>query len=98
MENICVECRKSADCKRKPRTDQWTVAGCSWFEADTVITNAERIRSMTDEELAKWLERIRLCCDNDLCGRSCPFAEVCYSNAETPKEMIDWLKATAEEG
>lgn len=55
MENICAECRKSADCKRKPRADQWTVAGCSWFEVDTVITNADHIRGMTDEELAEWV-------------------------------------------
>lgn len=55
MDNICIDCRKSADCKRKPRADQWTVAGCSWFEADTVITNADHIRSMTDEELAEWV-------------------------------------------
>ena len=55
MDNICIDCRNSADCKRKPRTDQWTVAGCSWFEADPVITNADRIRSMTDEELAEWV-------------------------------------------
>jgi hypothetical protein len=60
------------------------------------MTWGDKIRSMTDEELAGWLERIRLCCATDLCGRSCPFAEVCYSNAEAPKETLDWLKE--EEG
>ena len=60
------------------------------------ITNADRIRSMSDEELAEWLERIRLCCATDLCGRNCPFAEVCYSSAEAPKETLDWLKQEAE--
>jgi hypothetical protein len=59
-------------------------------------TNADRIRSMTDEELAGWLERIRLCCATDLCGRNCPFAEVCYSSAAVPKETLDWLKQEAE--
>ena len=76
---------------------------CSWPEfagepsnfKPKPITNADHIRSMTDEELAKWLERIRLCCANDLCGRSCPLAEVCYSKG-APKEMIDWLKEEAE--
>ena len=61
-------------------------------------TNADRIRSMSDEELARWLERIRLCCSTDLCGRNCPLAEVCYSSAEAPKEMLDWLKQEAEDG
>ncbi len=65
---------------------------------ETPITNADSIRSMTDEELAEWLERIRLCCTTDLCGRSCPLVEICYSNAEAPKETLDWLRQEAEEG
>jgi hypothetical protein len=63
-----------------------------------IITNADRIRAMSDEELAKWLERIRMCCSTDLCGRKCPFREVCYSNAEAPKETLDWLKQEATDG
>ena len=61
-----------------------------------IVTNATRIRTMSDEELAGWLDRIRLCCSTDLCGRNCPFAEVCYSSAEAPKETLDWLKQEAE--
>ena len=60
-------------------------------------TNADRIRAMTDEELAAWLERIRLCCAADLCGRSCPFVKVCYSNAEQPIETLDWLRQEAND-
>ena len=60
------------------------------------ITNADRIRGMTDEELAAWLERIRLCCTTYSCGRNCPFAKVCYSSAAAPKETLDWLKQGAE--
>jgi hypothetical protein len=60
------------------------------------MSNADRIRAMTDEELAEWLERIRQCCSTDSCritsGRQCPFTEVCYSN----KETLDWLKQEAE--
>lgn len=55
MDNICVDCRNSKDCKHKPRPDQWTVASCSSFEAYTIVTNADRIRSMSDEELAEWV-------------------------------------------
>jgi hypothetical protein len=61
------------------------------------ISHADRIRAMTDEELAGWLERIRLCCATDLCGRSCPFAGVCYSDAEAPKETLDWLREEAKD-
>ena len=60
-------------------------------------TNADRIRAMTDEELAEWLERIRLYCGNDLCGRGCPLEEVCYSKEDAPIETLDWLKEEASE-
>lgn len=56
------------------------------------MKNGDFIRSMTDEELAEWIERIRLCCTTDLCGMICPLAEICYSNAEEPKETLDWLR------
>ena len=55
-------------------------------------TNADRIRAMTDEELAEWLERIRVLCANDACGQACPLKDVCYSMAKQPTEVIDWLK------
>lgn len=58
-------------------------------------TNADRIRAMTDEELAEWLEGIRLCCATDLCGEDCPLTEVCHYDADTPTETLDWLKEEA---
>lgn len=58
-------------------------------------TNADRIRSMKDEELAEWIERIRMLCANDGCGRACPFRDICYSKADTPLETLDWLKQEA---
>lgn len=60
------------------------------------MTWGDKIRAMSDEELAQWIEKIRLCCATDFCGRVCPLEEVCYSNAEAPKETIDWLKEEAK--
>jgi hypothetical protein len=60
------------------------------------MTWGDKIRSMTDEELAGWLERIRLYCATDLCGSGCPLSEICYSNAKAPKETLDWLKQEVE--
>ena len=57
-----------------------------------IVTNADRIRAMTDEELAGLLERIRVNCANGLCGRNCPLSEICYSLAESPKGTLDYLK------
>jgi hypothetical protein len=71
------------------------ILGSGEETAPKPITNADRIREMSDVELAGWLEGIRLCCATDLCGRRCPFWEVCYSNANEPKEMLDWLKEEA---
>ena len=58
-------------------------------------THADRIRAITDEELAEWLETIRMYCANDLCGRNCPLEDICYSKADTPTETLAWLKEEA---
>lgn len=60
-------------------------------------TNADRIRAMTDEDLAEWIERIRVLCANDGCGRACSLYEICYSMAIEPVETLDWLKQEVDE-
>ena len=62
-----------------------------------IVTNADKIRAMTDVELAEWLETIRMYCANDLCGMGCPFEEICYSKADAPTEMLAWLKEEASD-
>jgi hypothetical protein len=61
------------------------------------MTNGDRIRKMTDEELAEWIERIRMLCANDACGNACPLVDICYSKAKTQTETLDWLKQEATE-
>lgn len=53
-------------------------------------TNADRIRAMTDEELAEWL------CDisSDSC-EYCVATDLCYNGHIG---MIDWLKEEAKDG
>lgn len=57
------------------------------------ITNADRIRNMTDEELADFLEDVRrfgfknLCCDDDLCDSDA--CDCC---------VHEWLQAEVKEG
>ena len=43
------------------------------------VTNADRIRKMTDEELADFFCRISECCGNDACIL-CPIFEGCAQN------------------
>lgn len=53
-------------------------------------TNADRIRSMGDEELAEWLV------DAAVCERVCGEDEYCHGN-ERVKRVTDWLKQPVKE-
>lgn len=56
------------------------------------ITNADRIRSMTDEELAElWWERVD-------CGE-CPVHKDCRMTGQDCKKLaLDWLRQEASDG
>ena len=56
------------------------------------MTNADRIRAMSDEELAKFLCDISTA---ECCDRSCPARGICGFE---DNGMIKWLKQPAEEG
>ena len=61
------------------------------------MTNADRIRAMSDEELAEFLERVHVdpcsaCCDNLYwCRRNNAPEPVCKNH------FLKWLQQTAEE-
>ena len=60
-KSICFNCEHSSYCKNALLYDDESsivMKGCSRFEEKRKQTNADRIRSMTDEELAKWLVRV----------------------------------------
>lgn len=61
-----------------------------------IVTNADRIRAMSDEELAQCVERISMMCANEYCGKACPLFELCMSSAEKPSRTLDWLKQEAK--
>ena len=50
------------------------------------MTNGDKIRSMTDEELQKWLCSIMTA---ECCDRSCPGRDMCMPGH---KGLYDWLK------
>lgn len=52
-------------------------------------TNADRIRAMTDEELAEEIKAIIGHCANGFCGKGCPLNSLCYSQGITE---LNWLK------
>jgi hypothetical protein len=59
-------------------------------EQEKPQTKADRIRAMSDEELAKWLCSISTA---ECCDRSCPARDICDYN---DNGMIKWLKQHAE--
>lgn len=61
----------------------------SELPASSTPTNAQRIRSMSDEELARWLV------DATVCERVCHEDEYCHGN-ECVKRVTDWLRVPAE--
>lgn len=59
-------------------------------DSRNIVTNADRIRSMSDEELAAWLV------DATVCERVCGEDEYCHGN-ECVKRVTDWLKQPVKE-
>ena len=57
------------------------------------MTNADKIRAMTDEELAVWLV------EHVDCGEGCPvFRHLCnYTSEGCEVDLLQWLKEEADE-
>ena len=58
------------------------------------MTNADKIRAMTDEELAEFLHGISKNCLDGVCLTDCPLLHCC---AHDQWWMTDWLKQEAED-
>ena len=62
-----------------------------WAEKKDPVTNAERIRAMSDEELCKFLGEYKFC---DICEEGC---DSCTYNGDCDKRLLEWLKQPADE-
>ena len=74
-------------CKLYPRC-----YGCNAFRNPT---NADRIRSMSDEELAEFLCSFRSCDADEYICEGCKAAKYCRAGHTG---TIDWLQQPAKEG
>ena len=54
------------------------------------MTNADRIRAMSDEELAECLYQCKFC---DICEEGC---EDCTYHGDCEKRLLDWLQQPPE--
>lgn len=84
----CVYCTEGGYCKKysDDEATSWCVLGpCK----DEKPSNADRIRAMTDMELAKELSRIHGTCD------WCPMHDDC-DGENCDGQLLDWLKQETE--
>lgn len=105
-EHLCLTC--SADCKAKHRADG-TVVRCGAYRPPA--TNGDRIRSMSDDELAteiirRWRSEMEDVFHEDISMRWCDMQGGCVSSRGYPRPCTDnrlfacvlrWLRAPAKE-
>ena len=78
---ICPWCGKKADKFIMFRGD---IVGCRYCGIHTKQTNADRIRSMTDEELARFLDNHGSLWGHDI--------------VSTANDWLDWLRKEVSDG
>lgn len=90
--NRCKECYNMKCVFVTGEREDFDTSECKDFRP---MTNADHIRNMTDEELARWLANTIYpecpCCPADCDGwdGECP---------DNPEKLLGWLKSPAEEG
>ena len=87
----CRECKYGDKCN-VGRGHGYRVGSCIQFEVEKKQTNAERIRNVTDEELAEWLCHI-VSYETVNCSH-CIAEEYCKSGRNG---FIKWLKQECNE-
>ena len=92
MKTICITCK--ADCHNAGTMAR--IIECSSYKPGRILTNADRIRVMSDEDMAIWLAEWSFCAD--ACPASTNEVEetICFpSNCK--EQALTWLQQPAEE-
>lgn len=94
MMSICDKCERKSECPGA-HEDEF----CLNY-VQKPHTNADRIRAMTDEEMAEWISGMISDCDNNdfPCGKFCPLLHDEYRKNTCLDSMLLWLKQEAEPG
>ncbi len=88
---LCINCiAETAGDTKEQAIAAWNRRADHIRDTTKKVSNADRIRSMSDEELARWLV------DATVCERVCAGDEYCHGN-ECVKRVTDWLRQPAKE-
>lgn len=96
LDNVCVCCGKVIPEGRQVcRSCEISAQKMGLLSKPAVVTNADRIRAMSDEELAEFLDTATTCCaDGDSCDK-CPLRTI---NPQCNVITFEkWLKQECEE-
>lgn len=93
-ETICKSCEFVTLCRAGRDSlngSKVKILGCSRYEKKPIKTNADRIRVMTDEELAHWIVEMKI--------TGCPedqFSTMWCVDMSCVDCWLDWLKKECE--
>ena len=95
IESICTHCTFQYICPSwiRKKSENIRVTGCSCYISTKHRTNADRIRAMSDEELADFLWSIG---NNPATGNYYLNGKLLFSCGDG-NGWLDWLKQEAEE-
>ena len=91
--SICSKCNHRAYCAMgdEQNSDNVAIKGCYLYSEQKVKTNADRIRAMTDEELADWyFDKFFPCVPY------CSILDECPEHDDCKICLLDWLKQESE--
>ena len=89
MDSICDKCYFRTDCAMYEPSAK--VASCYCYKHDPRITNADRVRAMSDEELATFMAERNACLRPNLRTK-----DECWQYDDCEACWLDWLKQEAE--
>ena len=103
--NQCPECEKPKyvkcchNCKKDAgKYEVYHACGDDCSEREEMTkTNADRIRAMSDEEMAIWMTSIRLDTINEMCKKFDVEIEMPIPTVENTADVCEWLKQPVEE-
>lgn len=103
MQNLCDNClycfEKCICTKKKTRLDlpeNKEITSCAFYEKRIIKTNGDRIRSMTDEQLAEFIANDCLEISDKICN-GCPQTDYSKCGEKACTDYIKkWLQSESE--